>query len=248
MSEWNWVELQECQSTNDEARTWLSQNPGSLGVIWSKKQTAGRGRLGRAWFSREGESLTASLVFPSPVSAERAPQVTLLGAVALAKACDAAGVKSDIEVKWPNDLLVAGHKVAGILTEWCAAEGHGAIVMGVGLNVSIRREDFPTEIQGRASSLFGDGQTESTIKSILDVFVSEMGTLLSVTQRQGRVDMDLVVERMNLGRGVLFVDGVSQVRGSVIGLSEDGALRLRTEDGKEKVILAGDVLPLEWEG
>ena len=145
--------FEETDSTND-----LAAHAGRDGVaegivFFAESQRAGRGRLGRRWMSPPGRNLLLSVLLrPSAVPAERWPELTFCAALAVAETAEHFTRQAAL-LKWPNDVLLAGRKVAGILLETHRAPGPGFVVVGVGLNVLQRSEDFPPELRERAGSL-----------------------------------------------------------------------------------------------
>ena len=146
------VYLAVTDSTNRVAME-MAENGATHGtVVVADAQTAGRGRMGRRWVSPAGKNLYVSLLLRPPVPAVDAPQLALVAGVALADAVEAVGVPAAL--KWPNDLYCRGRKAAGILAEMASGpDGVRHVVIGVGLNVNVEEEDFPTELRGAATSL-----------------------------------------------------------------------------------------------
>jgi BirA family biotin operon repressor/biotin-[acetyl-CoA-carboxylase] ligase len=136
--------VETCPST----QRLLGEEHSEGAVALAEQQTEGRGRLGRRWLSPPGGSLLFSILLEPPVETARLPELSLIAGQACAAAIAAVtGVKP--EVKLPNDILVSGRKVAGILAE--AREGR--VVLGIGVNVNVRKEDLPTEVDRPATSL-----------------------------------------------------------------------------------------------
>ena len=125
------VAVDRIDSTNDEARRLVAQGAGHGTVIWAKEQTAGRGRRGRAWVSPPVNIHCSIVLHPGP-SLAHAPQLTFVAAVALRDALAEFLPSAPFQCKWPNDLLVAGRKVAGMLLEVAGPW----IILGVGVNVA----------------------------------------------------------------------------------------------------------------
>ena len=121
-------------------------------VVVADEQTEGRGRLGRRWFAPAGTSLLCSLQLRPPVSGERLPELTGVAARACGEAI-AACSGLEPEVRFPNDLLLGGRKVAGVLAE--AREGR--VVLGIGINVNVPEDELPTEVGRPATSLLVEG-------------------------------------------------------------------------------------------
>jgi BirA family biotin operon repressor/biotin-[acetyl-CoA-carboxylase] ligase len=149
--------LEETGSTNSEARILAERGAPEWTIVATGHQTAGRGRHGRSWASVPGKALQFSLVLRPTIQAEEAPLAALLAAAEMAVACtEVAGVP--VTLKWPNDLLVGGRKVGGVLPEGRVSGSHlDYIVLGIGVNVSMVEADFPENIRASATSLLLEG-------------------------------------------------------------------------------------------
>jgi len=146
----HWFE--EIASTNDRAKELADDDAEHGEVVVAETQTAGRGRRGRAWASPARRNLYFSVVLRPDLPPVRAPELTLVASLAICDALRQAGV--DAGIKWPNDLLASGKKIAGILTELAAEPDRvDWVVLGVGVNVNSRREDFPDELRDTATSI-----------------------------------------------------------------------------------------------
>ena len=151
-------EFDELDSTNDYAKTCK----GDRVVIWAWSQTAGKGRLGRSWNNHPGEALTFSVRLEPDIDAANASMITLVSAMAVR---DAIGNKAAI--KWPNDVVIDGKKVVGILTEMSAPEGKiEYVIPGIGVNVNVK--DFEGEIKDKATSLYLEFGYEWNVRELLD--------------------------------------------------------------------------------
>ena len=216
-------------STQDRARE-LAPGPA---VVVADHQTAGRGTGDRTWLADPGSSVLASFVLPGPPAG--AAVASLIAGVAVARALDALGVE-DAQVKWPNDVLVRGRKVAGILTHLTSGAG-GHVVVGVGLNVS-QGEGALSGLRSPATSLALEGHAvdrlaalEAVSRGIAAVFAAPPEQVLD--EWRGRSSV--------LGRRVLVArSGADPVRGLAAALDPDGALRVETAYGPVR-ILAGEV-------
>jgi BirA family transcriptional regulator, biotin operon repressor / biotin---[acetyl-CoA-carboxylase] ligase len=149
-----WVD--ETGSTNDDALRLAEEGAPEWTVVAAGHQTRGRGRLGRSWADAPGKALTFSVVLRPTGPPEEAPLWSLRAAVAVIVAIDVPRLRS----KWPNDLMVGERKAGGILAEARVTE-HGLrhVVVGIGINVAMAREDFPAEIRDSATSLVAEGVT-----------------------------------------------------------------------------------------
>ena len=147
-----WV--RKTESTNDLA--WREADRGCRdgALVMAEEQVAGRGRLGRSWFCLPEKGILCSVVLRPDLAAEKAPLVTVCGALAVRDVAAAlTGVPAVI--RWPNDVLLEGRKVAGVLVESRPAAGEGGttFVLGIGMNATLKPEEFPDEIRAEATSL-----------------------------------------------------------------------------------------------
>jgi BirA family biotin operon repressor/biotin-[acetyl-CoA-carboxylase] ligase len=216
-------------------------------VVMAEEQTHGKGRLGRHWESPAGVNLYCSTILRPPLLPVKAPQFAFLSAVAVARTIEAETSLTP-RIKWPNDVLVNGLKVSGLLNEMSAEmEKINFIVLGVGVNINMRREQFPSELRHPASSLFLEsGRTVNRIE-----FARKFLTILdSLYDDYLRFGVDAIREEW-LSRSALtgkkvrvsFHDNESV--GIASGLDNDGALLIRHADGKLEKVLAGDVSIIE---
>jgi BirA family biotin operon repressor/biotin-[acetyl-CoA-carboxylase] ligase len=234
-----WYE--ELGSTSDRAKELADQGADHGTVVVAEAQTAGRGRRGRTWVSPPRRNLYFSVVLRSDLPPARAPELTLVASIALCDALRHAGV--DAGIKWPNDLLASGKKIGGILTELAAEPDRVHwVVLGAGINVNARAEDFPDELRGEATSvLLERGQPAPRA-----LFAAACFTALEEwTDRHAEEGFAPMREAwrersVTLGREVLVKADGREIAGTAEDIDESGALLVRTRAGVERV-LAGDV-------
>ena len=228
-------------STNSDALELAQAGAPEWTVVGAGHQTEGRGRRGRSWSTAPGKALLFSMILRPPGPPELAPILSLLAADGMAGACrDVAGV--EVGCKWPNDLVVGERKVAGILPEASVSDGRlRSVVIGMGLNVAMSRQDFPEDIRPLATSLAMEG--------------GEVGPeeLLSRFLRRFRdaypADPPSVVEAyarrcVTLGRRVRAIEsGGAEVEGRAIGLDDRGNLMVDTVEGP-RMVSFGEVVHL----
>jgi BirA family transcriptional regulator, biotin operon repressor / biotin---[acetyl-CoA-carboxylase] ligase len=213
------LHLRETGSTNERARELASAGAPHGTLVTASEQTAGRGRQGRTWTAPAGRALLCSFVVREP------PRLLSLAAgVAVAEVAGA-----EARLKWPNDVLLSGRKVAGILVEGRPAEGWA--VLGIGVNVAVRDEDFPPELRGRAGSL---GRAQLEVELVLFELLVALARWLVAPADQV---LDAVRARdALLGRPVSWTNGAG--RGA--GIDADGRLLVSTDAG-ELALDAGEV-------
>lgn len=228
-------------STNEVAFALAQEGAFHGETVIAERQTAGRGRRGRAWASPPGKNLYCSVILRPEVPPARAPELTLVAAVALAQTLREAGASA--EIKWPNDVQVGGRKVAGILTELSAdVERLHFAVLGVGVNLNAGAGDFPPEVAAMATSL-RLARGEAVPRAL---FTAALLTRLEhwldawLEHGFGPVRAEWKALSSTLGQTVTVRSEQREFEGLAEDLDESGALLVRTDDGLERV-LAGDV-------
>ncbi len=220
-------------STNDEVRRLAAAGAPHGTVVHADEQTAGRGRLARAWFSPPG-NLYVSILLRLDLPAARVAELSFVTAVAVAEAVKAL-LPDRVEtiVKWPNDVLVAGGKIAGILIE----NADGIVVIGVGLNVL----HAPSSAGYRTASLVAAGGLAS-VDSARDLLLGALGRDLALWQDQGFAPIRDAWLAASFPPGTPLKVNVQgrAVEGRFGGLDPDGALLLDTPHGRQRIV-TGDV-------
>jgi BirA family transcriptional regulator, biotin operon repressor / biotin---[acetyl-CoA-carboxylase] ligase len=228
-------------STNAEA---LRQaRAGERGPLWvvAEEQTAGRGRRGRAWTSPRG-NLYATLLLTEACAPERAPQLSFVAALALHDAlCGLAPpVRTKLQVKWPNDLVLGGAKVAGILVEGESAPGRSfAVAIGMGVNCV----SHPADTLYPATDLRVSG-VETTAEALLPLLARSMRARLDRWAGGAGFDTireDWTLRAARLGERIRLRVGERQAAGRLMGIDEDGRLVLETDEGEREAFSAGEV-------
>ncbi len=234
--------FEEVGSTNDEAKALADGDAGHGEVVVAERQTEGRGRRGRTWISPPRRNVAFSVILrPEELPPTRAPELTLVAAVAVCDALRHSGV--DAGIKWPNDLLVGGRKIAGILTEMSAeADRVHWVVVGVGVNVNARLEDFPEELQGEATSLLLEREQPAPRALFLAACLTELEGWYDRHAEEGFAPIRQAWRdrSVTLGREVVVRTDGQDVTGLAEDIDESGALLVRTGAGLVR-ITSGDV-------
>ena len=233
--------LARVDSTQRVARDLARSGAAEGTAVVAEEQTAGRGRLGRAWHSPAGENLYCSVVLRPPRAPAEVPQVALVAGIAVAAAVEEAAGRRPA-IKWPNDVLLDGKKVAGILTEMeSEMERVHHVIAGIGVNLNTRR--FPRELRTKASSLLlltGRSIDRARFTAgLLAALEARYGRYLSVGFASVRTEWESY--SCLTGTEVRVQGPGGEVTGRVLGLDDDGALRLRGPDGGITRIVAGEV-------
>jgi len=233
----------ETTSTNDVIEKLAHDGAQEGVVVFAESQTRGRGRLGRKWISPARKGLWFSVLLRPNLRPQESTQLTVAAATALSRAIQAqTGVSA--EIKWPNDILVRGRKVAGILTELSAELGRVKhVILGIGVDANQTAREFPADLRKLATSLrIETGEP-------VDRAALATATLRELDADYARVchgDFAAVADEWEdrcstLGRNVTIHIGGRTVKGCAESLDADGALLLRTQHGLLERITGGDV-------
>lgn len=232
-------------STNNVLKKMAREGAPEGTVVVAEEQTGGRGRLGRNWNSPAGRGIWFSILFRPVLAPSRAPLFTLLAAVAVTRAIKANLPALEPGIKWPNDLLLAGRKVCGILTEMKAeADLLHYLVTGIGVNVNFREEDFAPQLRESATSLYlQNNKTTVSRKGPARDILQEIDHLYRVFLDDGAEEIVAAWKQDNITLGhkvaVRTLQGV--YTGRAVDLDGDGALLVEDELGKKQRLLAGEV-------
>lgn len=235
--------LDQTDSTNAEARR--RAEAGETGPLWiaARRQTAGRGRRGRNWES-EGGNLFSTLLRLTGKSPAEAAQVTFVAALAVADLLDRYAPPSLVSIKWPNDVMLAGEKVAGVLVESGAHEAGGLwLAIGIGVNLA----HAPSGTERPATALAQHLAAGVAAPPPVDVAARELAEAFAVwMDRWETLGFEPVLDAWRARTAGLDGPAVARlghetVEGRAEGVAADGALRLRLADGSLRLISAGDV-------
>lgn len=235
--------FQSTTSTNDIIERLARDGVKEGAVVFAESQTKGRGRLGRKWLSPPGQGLWLSVLLRPALRPQEVTQLTIAAATALRRALHLeTGMRADI--KWPNDLLLRGRKVAGILTELSAElDRVKHVVLGIGVNVNFDPGAFPPDLRKQATSLKAELGRPVSRPELATAILRELDAdYARIWDGQFTAVADEWEEHCTtLGREVGIQIGGRRAWGRAEALDEDGALLLRTEHGHVERIIGGDV-------
>ena len=232
----------EVESTNNEAKQAAARGVPEGCIVVAESQSGGRGRVARGWFSPAGKGIWLSVVLRPPFLPHHAPKCTLLAAVAVTRAIRQV-TNLPCGIKWPNDILLNGKKLAGILTEMSAEmDAINYVVIGLGINVNIAYDDFPEELRSIATSLLVAGGQPVLRADIVRAVLQEIETLYHRAIHNGftAILSEWRELSVTLGQVVNVVATDEQYSGKAADIDEEGALLVNTPAGLRRVI-AGDV-------
>lgn len=233
-------------STNNEADRQISYHRKSPFVIASNCQTMGRGRLGREWYSSSADNLYLSVLFEPEPKPHQLQLFTLWAGIYICRALQSYTPKTDLKIKWPNDLHCGGRKFAGMLTEAkMDADGLKTIVFGVGINVNSNPVDFPEPLNRNATSLRALSGIELDFNEVTSAVIEAiqqayLHCTCFETHQEALTDAWKPLDALQ-GQVVTAQMGDQETTGIAVGIAENGALKLQNEYGDLIKIHAGDV-------
>ncbi|GIP20070.1 biotin--[acetyl-CoA-carboxylase] ligase [Paenibacillus sp. J22TS3] len=229
-------------STQEDVRRLAEEGAQEGTLVIAEEQTVGRGRFGRKWFSPPGKGIWMSLLLRPGLPLSCAPQLTLLTAVAVCRAIrSVTGVDSGI--KWPNDLLVHGRKICGILLESVAEDERiRYCIAGIGIDANMTAEDYPEELRDKVSSLRLESGQPIDRESLIGAVMSELEKLYKLYLEEGFGPIAHLWEALSvtINQEVTLNTPQGPVTGYATGIDMSGALIL-DQDGRKTLIFSGDV-------
>ena len=238
--------FEKVTSTNEIALALFHQGASEGTLVVADAQTRGRGRLGRTWVSPSGVNLYCSYILRSG-NVEWVSWVPLIASLAVACAIYAE-TKVDTKIKWPNDLLINGKKVAGVLAETISGNGTiQSVVLGIGINVNMDKEALPSSLHPTTTSLFEHVDYFIDRDKLLESLTVALGTQYQNFWADGPsvVMSDYLRLSDTVGKRVVaYLPAGRLVEGWADGIELDGSLRLRRAQGDMLIIRSADILHL----
>jgi BirA family biotin operon repressor/biotin-[acetyl-CoA-carboxylase] ligase len=243
--------LEQVDSTNLYAKKLAEASFENGTVVFAEEQTKGKGRLGRQWISPKGKGIFMTLMLKPRMAPSEAAKITLLTACAVTRAIEeAAGIQA--QIKWPNDIVVGGRKLCGILTEMGAEMDEiNYLIVGIGINVNLEQQELPEELWPIATSLRiekGEKQDRKRLAaSVLNRFegyyksFTETGSIASFIEEYKE-------KCAVMGKEVRMISSSHELQGTVTGISQEGQLMLRLADGSTREIISGEISLRALEG
>ena len=235
--------LKEASSTNDVGKSLADKDCADGTLIVAEEQTRGKGRLSRGWFSPAGCGVWCSVVLRPPFLPSEASKCTLLAAVAIIKAINKyRGVNA--KIKWPNDVLLEGKKMVGILTEMSAEFGRiNYIVIGTGINTNVPKSIIPEELKELAISVADVAEEPICRVQLLADYLRNIEDLYETVLKEGfgPVLDEWRTYSDTLGQAVKVIAPDKTYFGIAVDIDEEGLLIVRKEDGTLEKVIAGDV-------
>ncbi len=236
--------LEKVDSTNLYAKRIAEQGFCDGTVILADEQLKGKGRLGRTWVSPKGKGIWMTIILKPNINPSQAAKVTLLTACAVNNAIlQSCGI--DAKIKWPNDIVYNSKKLCGILTEMSVElDEVNYLVIGIGINVNLDKEDFSEELHSTATSIKIEKGINVSRKNLVKGILNNFETYYKEFLKNGSISQFISEYREKsavIGKEVNIISSKAQLKGKVLDISEEGQLLIQLEDGTIKEIISGEV-------
>ena len=235
--------VEEVHSTNDEARrlSGLGEKEGT--VVVASSQVKGRGRLGRRWISPPG-GIYLSIILKPYISASRLSIITLLSSVAVVRTIRGL-TKLDTSVKWPNDIVICGKKVGGVLCEAIKS----TIIVGIGINLNTSISLFPSSLKKQVTSIKFELGSNMNSDSVIKILLEEIDKLYRdfLHHKQDEIISEWSALSQTLGNRVRIETTKGVISGHAERIGNRGELLVRGYDGKIKKVYSGDAIKVSLE-
>ena len=237
------VFLPEIDSTNNLVKTYLANGADEGLVVVAESQTGGRGRMGRAWHSPPEVGVYLSVLLKPPIEPDHLPHFTLLAGVAAVLTVNEFS-HPPASLKWPNDVLIHGKKVCGLLCELTQNQGEpSGLIIGIGFNVNHLPDQFPEDLKNTATSLRVINSCLTDRLAVIRSFLMNLDREYQIYLKEGPRPM---IEKWGLntdlfGKKVAITRGTDITTGTAMRLDELGRLVLRRDDGHEETFDSGEV-------
>lgn len=232
----------EVDSTNLEMIRLAKEGAPHGTLVVADSQSAGKGRLGRKWVSPKGTGIWMSILLRPDIAPQSASMLTLVAALAVVKGIDCE-TGLPVQIKWPNDVVLEGRKICGILTEMSTEAGAiRYVIPGIGINVNMT--EFPSELTETAASLrmvLGRPlKREPLIARVMEAFEKYYARFLETEDLSGLME-EYNRCSVNLGRQVRVLDGATPYQGEAMGIDSQGSLVVKMADGRLRRVISGEV-------
>lgn len=235
--------FESIDSTNTKAKELALKNVCEGTVVISEEQTMGRGRLGRTWISPKYKGIFMSIILRPEVDPLDVPKITQIGAAAVLLAFRA--LKIDVNIKWPNDIILNNKKLCGILTEMSGELNKiNYVVIGIGINANIPIEEFPEDIRDKATSVLRETNKNVVRKDLASSILNNFEEMYQDFVNSGDISRVIDICRKNsilIGKDVRIINPRCEKLGKVLDLDDSGELIVQMEGGNIEKVVSGEV-------
>jgi BirA family biotin operon repressor/biotin-[acetyl-CoA-carboxylase] ligase len=237
------IHFDTINSTNIKAKELADLGEQEGTIVISEEQTLGRGRLGRSWISPKYKGIWMSIILRPNINPIHVSKITQVGAAAVCKAAEEMGIKT--QIKWPNDIILNNKKVCGILTEMSAELNKiNYVVMGIGINVNIDKNEFPDDIKHMAASFKSEIGKEILRKELAARVLNNFELLYKEFTKEGIAKASIDICRENsilLGKEINVIRDNKTISAKAVNLDGEGELIIQHSNGEIEKLISGEV-------
>lgn len=235
--------FESLDSTNTKAKELASKDATHGTVVISEEQTSGKGRLGRVFVSPKRKGIWMSIIIRPDIEPLKVPKITQVGAAALVKTFENFNIK--VQVKWPNDIILNNKKLCGILTEMSGELNKVSyVVMGIGINANLDKEDFPEDLRDKATSISIETGNYIKRKEFVSILINTFEKLYEEFVEEDNIKTSVSICRdhsLLIGKEIKIINRNEEIFAKALDLDENGELVVEFKDGSIHKIFSGEV-------
>ncbi|MFL0196581.1 biotin--[acetyl-CoA-carboxylase] ligase [Clostridium sp. WILCCON 0269] len=237
------IYLESIDSTNNKAKELADKGEDHGTVVISEEQTGGRGRLGRVWCSPKYKGIWLSIILRPDLNPMKIPKITQIAAAAVIESLNAFNIQA--KIKWPNDIILNGKKICGILTEMNAELNKvHYVIVGIGINANLTRDDFEEDILNKATSI--KIETTSTLdrKSFVGALINKFEYLYEEFHQKQTIKSSIDICKSNsavIGKNIKIIKRGTETLAKALDLDDNGGLIVQHEDGSLENLISGEI-------
>ncbi|AKA67453.1 biotin--[acetyl-CoA-carboxylase] ligase [Clostridium scatologenes] len=235
--------FESLDSTNTKAKELASKDAPHGTVVISEEQTSGKGRLGRVFISPKRKGIWISIIMRPDIEPFKVPRITQIGAAAVVNACEAFNI--EVQVKWPNDIILNNKKVCGILTEMSGELNKVSyVVMGIGINANLDKEDFPEDLRDKATSISIETGSYIKRKEFVSILINTFEKLYEEFVEENNIKTSVDICRNHsilIGKEIKIINRNEEILAKALDLDENGELIVEFKDGSIHKVFSGEV-------
>jgi BirA family biotin operon repressor/biotin-[acetyl-CoA-carboxylase] ligase len=237
------IHFESITSTNDMAKDLSEKGEDDGAVVISEEQVGGKGRLGRSWCSPKYKGISMSLILRPNINPMEASKTTQIAAAAMIESFREFNINST--VKWPNDIIVNGKKVCGILTEMSGELNRvNYIIVGVGINANLDKDDFSRDLLDKATSIKIETKNSINRKALVGTFLNKFERLYKEFREERKIDLSIKICKDNsavIGKDIKVIKNTGERRAKVLDLDKEGKLLVQYEDDSRERLISGEI-------
>lgn len=237
------LHFESINSTNNKAKELSEKGEDHGTVVISEEQVGGKGRLGRSWCSPKYKGISLSIILKPNINPMEAPKITQIAAAAMIESLREFNINA--KVKWPNDIIIGGKKVCGILTEMSGELNRvNYIIVGIGINANLDKDDFSEDLLDRATSLKIETNTSINRKSLVGMLLNKFEFLYTEFQEKKQIELSIKICKNNsavIGKNIKVVRNNNEKCAKALDLDGDGRLVVQYKDGSLEKLVSGEI-------